>query len=358
MNPSIELFRGLAALMVLTAHYELFFTSQMNFLHYLSTGVDLFFVISGFVFGYTIFSDKVFYLKPYIVRRFSRIYPLYAFSLVLYFLFTRSDPNKLVYFMKHLLFLQTTTSIREVAFFNGAYWTLPVEIEFYMLVPILAMYAKRYKNVVPAVLISGILLRLLLPSAAQPPQEVGTLTLMVYHLPGILTEFGIGLLLFRAHSRWQGPSVSTSARVITFALGVFVFSLLALYLSRHGYKETNIILIRYTNPYFCICSAVGFALLLFPFLDLFKDSKSSLASFSILAGALSYGVYLFHALTPTVLTKAHLLPSSPFTAYITCVAATVALATVAHYFIEAPLRSYGSALSKKIAISLISQPKA
>lgn len=357
MNPSIELFRAIAALMVLTAHYDLFFTSHMNYLHYLSTGVDLFFVVSGFVFGYSIFSDRAFYLKPYIVRRFSRIYPLYAFSLVFYYFFTRSDPHKLLYFIKHLLFLQTTTSIREVAFFNGAYWTLPVEVEFYMLVPVLAMYARRYKNLVPVVLISGFIFRLLLPSSPRLPQEVGTMVLMVYHLPGILTEFGIGMLLYKAHSRWKGPSVSVAVRVITFSLGVFVFSMLALYLVLHGYKETNIILIRYTDPYFCLSSAVGFALLLFPFLDLFTDKKSSFASFSIFAGSLSYGVYLFHTLAPTLLARAHLLPSSPLSAYGACLIVTLTLAAASHYLIEAPLRSYGASLSRGMSAALMSRMK-
>ena len=47
----IELLRGVAALMVLLAHYQLQFAGRPAWLGFSQTGVDLFFVLSGFVFG-------------------------------------------------------------------------------------------------------------------------------------------------------------------------------------------------------------------------------------------------------------------------------------------------------------------
>lgn len=59
MHPAIELFRGIAAFMVLTSHYAYFFTSELSFLNFLQTGVDLFFIISGFVFAPLILSGNI-----------------------------------------------------------------------------------------------------------------------------------------------------------------------------------------------------------------------------------------------------------------------------------------------------------
>ncbi|MEX2365217.1 MAG: hypothetical protein WD601_01335, partial [Pseudohongiellaceae bacterium] len=62
--------------MVLVTHYARFITSAGSGLDFLWTGVDLFFVISGFVFAPMVFGEKV-AIGPYLVRRFFRIYPLY-----------------------------------------------------------------------------------------------------------------------------------------------------------------------------------------------------------------------------------------------------------------------------------------
>ena len=138
MNPAIELFRGIAALMVLTSHYAYFFTSELSFLNFLQTGVDLFFIISGFVFAPVIYSGKI-AVTPYLIRRFFRIYPLYLVSLLLYYGFAPIDPQKFTFFINHLFFLHTTHSVEELNFFNIAYWTLPIEAEFYLLVPFLVI---------------------------------------------------------------------------------------------------------------------------------------------------------------------------------------------------------------------------
>ena len=85
MNPIIELYRGIAALMVMLCHYRsIVFGDERNLLSFLWTGVDLFFVISGFVFAPHITNAKI-KLNSFFIRRFFRIYPLYFLSLWIYF---------------------------------------------------------------------------------------------------------------------------------------------------------------------------------------------------------------------------------------------------------------------------------
>lgn len=152
MHPSIELFRGIAAWMVLTMHYAYFLTPEPSFLAFLWTGVDFFFVISGFVFGRAIYAGNLAVL-PFLIRRFFRIYPLYFCSLILYYWFSADHPDKFSFFINHL-FLHTTHSVEEAFFFNPAYWSLPVEMEFYLLVPLLALVAARYKYFILILFIS------------------------------------------------------------------------------------------------------------------------------------------------------------------------------------------------------------
>lgn len=80
---SIELLRGIAALMVVFAHYYALTDINPGLLTFSFSGVDLFFVISGFVFAPYIFGKK-FIVIPFLIRRFFRIYPLYLAALLFY----------------------------------------------------------------------------------------------------------------------------------------------------------------------------------------------------------------------------------------------------------------------------------
>ncbi|MGQ9658741.1 MAG: acyltransferase family protein, partial [Thermochromatium sp.] len=79
-----------------------------------------------------------FAIRPYTIRRVFRLYPLYLVSLPLYYLIAPESPDKPFYLLKHLVFLGTTSGAHEAFFFNPAYWSLPVEVEYYLLLPLLA----------------------------------------------------------------------------------------------------------------------------------------------------------------------------------------------------------------------------
>ncbi|WP_069472740.1 acyltransferase family protein [Candidatus Marithrix sp. Canyon 246] len=206
MHPAIELFRGIAALMVLTYHYAFFLMPESKTLNFLGTGVDLFFVISGFVFAPIIYSGKI-AIKPYLIRRFFRIYPLYFFSLLLYYGFAPDDPQKFAFFIDHLFFLQTTSSIQEAMFFNGVTWTIPIEIEFYLLVPFLAFLTVRNINTIYIVLILAIVLKTILIMTSTEVSNPNLSTILSFHLPGFLNEFMIGVLLFSIYDKYKHQKI-------------------------------------------------------------------------------------------------------------------------------------------------------
>lgn len=96
-------------------------------------GVDLFFCISGFVIYMTLNECRDW--KDFAVRRIARIYPAYAFCLILTFsVYSYSDLPKFHYGTADLI---ANFSLMQELFgyshIDGVYWTLQVELFFYVI---------------------------------------------------------------------------------------------------------------------------------------------------------------------------------------------------------------------------------
>ncbi len=309
------------------------------------TGVDLFFVISGFVFAQNIYKEKPISIIPYFLRRFFRIYPLYLFALVLYYIIAPSDPHKPLYFVKHLFFLQTTSSSHEASFFNPAFWSLPTEVEFYIAVPFIALLLRHYRKTVPLMFIAGMLVNMLLVHNAVMTPELNAPSFSLFHLTGILPEFIIGIGLYQAYQRYEKPSPALSTSV--FLLGLMLYVLLVTFLFRHGPGEAELVKMRLTNSFFFLLCAVAYAAMIFPFLRIADGSRLPLRKACLFAGAVSYGIYVFHGLVPTVLKNVFPFPFSGARAYLIGTAVTIMLAFVCYQAVENPMRLLGRRLSEK-----------
>ncbi len=161
---SVDVMRGLASLCVVVWHWQHFgystavdpsvlARSEQPFYPFLSIayeyghfGVELFFVISGFVF-FWLYANKVH--KRYVtslqfsVVRFSRLYPLHVFSLVLvtvlqslyferhqsYFIYMKNDGY---HFFLHAVFANGWGFERGYSF-NGPAWSVSVEVLLYVI---------------------------------------------------------------------------------------------------------------------------------------------------------------------------------------------------------------------------------
>lgn len=349
MNPIIELCRGIAAFMVMTCHYyPRFIDPERSFFNFLWTGVDLFFLMSGFVFGYHVFNRTI-DGYPFYIRRFFRIYPLYFLSLILYFLYTPKHSEKLVYLFKHLFFLNTTTSMTETFFFNPAYWSLPVEIEFYLFLPILGMIAgKRGRFWI--FIASLVILKLLISIPPSNPVAPSIWNILNVHLPGILLEFAAGLLLYKASE--CGRNISTPFNILVFVLGMVMLSLLAGSFIRMG--EQGIQNSLFFRAFFPIGCTIGYGMVIFPFLQLKPGEK--FLKICLLMGSISYGVYLFHNLIPKMLFHYN-IQMTGISAFMVSAAATVLLSFLIYHMYENPMRNYGRKISmqhgniEKMAIS-------
>ena len=78
---NIEFLRGFAVILVFFFHYN------QKLFSFFFVGVDIFFLLSGFVITKSIYSKNEFNFFNFLLRRIKRIYPALIFTLFLFFIF-------------------------------------------------------------------------------------------------------------------------------------------------------------------------------------------------------------------------------------------------------------------------------
>src|SRR5258707_7987089 len=160
--PELDGLRGMAILVVLVAHYFAVpgtgAASLLNGYWFRLgwTGVDLFFVLSGFLIGGILLGarDSTHYFKTFYARRFFRIVPIYYAWILIYILLSIFGRNFLsarvgsvqkidIQILAHFLFLQNFREFLKstVSFWwFSSTWSLAVEEQFYLVAPLLGRY--------------------------------------------------------------------------------------------------------------------------------------------------------------------------------------------------------------------------
>jgi peptidoglycan/LPS O-acetylase OafA/YrhL len=111
-------------------------------------GVDLFFVISGFLIGSIIFkeikSSKAFSFIKFYVRRFLRLTPVYVFSMLLNMYFMKDfGENQIGIYWSNILYVSNYVATSPMAWT----WSLAIEEQFYLIVPFLLVFVfPKFKN--------------------------------------------------------------------------------------------------------------------------------------------------------------------------------------------------------------------
>ena len=165
--------RALAIVLVFIYHYGIFGHPEGLSLigRFGWTGVDLFFVLSGFLIGGQLFARlakgaNISYSEFYF-RRFLRIVPAYLFVLALYLLFPGfKERSELPPTWRFLTFTQNfgLDLVHQGAFSHA--WSLCIEEQFYLVLPLFIIaFANRKAShqavwLLPAVLLFGLAVRL------------------------------------------------------------------------------------------------------------------------------------------------------------------------------------------------------
>lgn len=165
------------------------------------SGVDIFFVLSGFLLTLP-FARAVLAGTPppstgrYFQRRLRRVLPAYYAQLfIILFVgawFLAWKPQTIGALFAHLLMF-FNIGWNPVTPLVGVWWTLPVEMGFYLLLPLLAplLYPRRWIPVLVVAVVLSMVYRYWAGTAFAHLGE-GRAFLMASQLPGCLTEFMLG----------------------------------------------------------------------------------------------------------------------------------------------------------------------
>lgn len=306
-------------------------------------GVDLFFVLSGFILAYSyqerfqVFRWATF--RSFLLRRFARVYPAHIFTLsalaamviVASSLGVFSDPeNK--YNFKELLsqvFLLHGISSVEPRGWNVPSWSISSEALAYIVFPLLIIPIGRVKGAWANLgLLSGVLalsigLALLLNDGSKFMLDFR------FSWFRIISEFSMGLVLFNVAS-----FLSPGKKYAYFAAA----SVLCIFLQ--GSVQGSF----YDFMYLVYFMALILSLALAPS----KGNRSLATSF----GEISYSFYLVHSLIIILLNqlirRSSLLGQSPLISICLFIVVSQSAAWVMYAYIETPVRSMINAWDTKI----------
>ncbi len=287
----IDGLRAVAVLGVLAHHFDV---------HYLKggyLGVDVFFVISGFVITRYILSAREggqWRLSTFYWRRLRRLFPAYlvtilATLIVGYLLFPVGRYNALgedaFYSLLHIQNLYAAT--HKLNYFSLLYdynpllhlWSLNVEEHIYLFWPIIIIFCyNRLKSLVPLLIILSMILSMM--AANYYADTKGLQNYAFYHVEARVFEFSMGaLILFLP--RLGGHSLRVWVESLLFVLGMFLIG--------YAFSDDDIL----AKPFHVLPACVGAMLVIYAGES--SVLRGLLANkLMVFIGLLSYSLYLVH----------------------------------------------------------------
>ena len=344
--PQVDGLRFIAVLGVMIHHWIIQDFSNSFILKNIpfGTGVNLFFVISGFLITYILLKKKdniaenetsfLHEMKNFYVKRTLRIFPIYYLVIILLCIFSYSE-------IKEYLGYLITYSINWFMVFKGVYignrthlWSLAVEEQFYLIWPFLIfMIPKRW---VLGLSIFAVLLSLVskIYFSYFTPYWMGVNGATF----SCFDSLGLGVLIAFLQKNRMQPFKLKSYKLY---LSISVVAYILLFVSP-GYlnQQLRALFLNFATSvvfFFVIIIAAnnGFA----GNFKLFLENKTTLY-----LGRISYGLYLYHAFVPDIYYSclSRFFPKLIGDADL-CILffiLSVLLATISWYLIEKPILNF------------------
>ncbi len=350
---TVDVLRGFAALSVVVYHViELFswtaFPSSGPLLWFRAgwMGGDLFFVISGLVIGLSAFSEidrngPWHFQGAFFSRRVARIVPLHYLTMLAFVVFISPEllfTNFWANLTSHLLFVHNLNLNLHGAI-NGSNWSLATEMQFYVLMLLVAPWIRvgRWWAIATVFIGGAWAWRYGVTLFVQPSAQLGPFPVFVAatQLPGMLDEFVAGLLLARLVRSEHGRKLlggGVSIQVALLALAVIVTTMaMSIYWRYASFWNYPLMVTMWRS-----LLALAFALiLLFTISIKVTGVPRKLLSPLFYLGTISYGIYLWHL--PVLLSLKRLTWISPSVALTLGVGLTCVFASVSWHFFEQPL---------------------
>lgn len=292
MLASLEALRGIAALMVMMCHFAPH-VGGSDAAVFFYTGVSLFFVITGYVFGGYFFWGEI-NIGNFLIKRFFRIYPLFFVSIILYAILNYFEFHSFSFshFLLNLVFLQNFFPYARDTY-NPAYWSLPVEVGFYLLVCLTASI--RVVNVYLIFFLSTIYslsVKYLFFNGFFNEQLIITHDVIVHTNNTFFRffEFICGAFLFGLVKRGTHKKIMPEYFLLT---GVFLWVVMwCIWIFIGG--EGALLARGGLYTVFSYLVPISFSLILIYFIENEGNISSEFRFFSYFMGGVSYGLYLCH----------------------------------------------------------------
>ncbi|HEX7903227.1 MAG TPA: acyltransferase [Chitinophagaceae bacterium] len=292
--PGLDGLRGISCLIVVLTHNFGF----SNFFEFGWLGVDLFFVISGFLITNVLLNslDTENYLKNFYLRRFLRIFPLYYLMLALFIFILPAfkyfdehlryySENQLwfwLYFQNWLFIFNFPTEAKHLTHF----WSLAVEEQFYLLWPLIILWLRTPKKLISFILL--VLISLFFIRSYVWYLHIEGFNYTVFYRFTRIDGICIGCLL-ALYYKVNKNFISNNMALLTILLALlnFIFYFLN--------KQNN-----FDFPYLAYIGYTTFSAMLGLLVnEIIRGNKSWFFSFFSFPpfrfiGKISYGLYVYH----------------------------------------------------------------
>lgn len=358
----LDLLRALAIIFVIMGHGGwILQNAHTNFPWIrLFNGVDLFFVLSGFLIGNILLhtfidteSFNVTTIWKFWTRRWFRTLPNYYLILIVnivlvYFGIIHEDFSQ--FGLKFFFFLQNFSQPLYGFFWES--WSLSIEEWFYLLFPILLgilyfatkkwKFSKRYIFLIATCLfiLAPFLLRLCIASHFTVDQfwlDVRINKVVIYRLDGI----AFGLLC--AYIQYYHPYFWHKIRNISFVIGLIICFFVVYYPWQPNDFSTKVFKI--------LINSIGCALLL-PKFDSMKTAPPKITKVFTHISIISYSMYLINLALVSSVIRDHFAPTNPVSAWSTYLLYWVIIivaSTLLYKYYELPFLKLRDKISPKSA---------
>ncbi|MCB2295312.1 acyltransferase [Clostridium algoriphilum] len=332
---SIQIMRGIGAILIILFHSTTLYQIKFN-ISYLNgifkfgfIGVDLFFIVSGFILLYTRKKESV---GKYLVKRFVRIYPLYWVILSCVIILMFIIPNagnggqKNIVFLLKNIFLIPDKSL----FMIPQAWTLSYEILFYLMFLTTMASNKKIAKIVIELWTVGCLVNTI------GNFNNANLFIKVMFNP-VNLEFLIGGMIYFLIIKYK-ESITRKICNISIVVGLMLTCFFAT-------------LIYFDKPYLSrILIGLSLALIIFGVIVKNIKYECKYNKFLIYIGNASYSIYLTHftliSATIIILQKTNIKCINSFTITLVDIV-IVACGCICHNVLEKPIGKYFKNLFKK-----------
>ncbi|HKL51950.1 MAG TPA: acyltransferase [Wenzhouxiangellaceae bacterium] len=358
--PGLHALRGIAAMGVLLFHWNAFFPDlNLAFpgvdwagirwqpfrpINFGWLGVPLFFVLSGYLLGGKLLDKSLDSgtLTRYWSRRFLRIYPAAWLQLPILLLIAWWLPELMRFPDWGALLRNATLWIHLPPWMtkplNGVWWTLPVELMFYIALPGIVLVNRRIGMAATVILAFAVTMawRVAVIEYYGDTSYAGR-EFVTSALPGSLASFVLGMAINAVPRRL--------AQRQTFALlGLLLIAWLVLTewlrVNLSTYWTGNWIFVVWDPAMYIVIAALVFVVLHGD-----RIAQALSARWLVWIGEISFGLYLWHF--PVIQVLDHLLgsqlesPTGSLVALGICLGFTIPLAAVSYYLVERPAMGWG-----------------